>query len=222
MTQKRGLVFRIFIVLAVFIYVGYESRQVLPGFDLTIMLAFFIYYLLWMLFFENVIYREPDEPVIKNDDKRSYIYMQLTFIIGLLFATIDFIGLHYTRLISLEPGIIYAGLGLFTIACLVRYWGLKSLGPYFNRRVAVYENHRLITSGAYKYIRHPIYLGVLLSYIAIPMIFNSWGAWLIMLFTAVPALIYRINVEEGMLIRHFGASYQDYMMKTKKLIPGWW
>ncbi len=79
MTQKRGLVFRIFIVLVVFIYVGYESRQVLPGFDLTIMLAFFIYYLLWMLFFENVIYREPDEPVIENDDKRSYIYMQLTF-----------------------------------------------------------------------------------------------------------------------------------------------
>ncbi len=222
MSRKQGVMTRILIALGVFVYVGYQASQILPRFDVIVMISFFSFYLLWSTIFESHIYQDPDEHVIEDDDRKSYIYLQLTFIIALLFATIDFVGWHYTRLPRLEPYVIYVGFGLFIISCLIRWWGFASIGKYFNPRVAVYENHQLITSGAYKHIRHPLYLGTLLSFIAIPMVFNSWGALLLMVGTTVPALIYRIKVEEELMIRHFGDSYRDYMQRTKKLIPGLW
>jgi protein-S-isoprenylcysteine O-methyltransferase Ste14 len=222
MSRKRGVLIRVIIALGIFIYVGYSSRGVLPDFDLKVMIGFFALYLLWTAVAETLIYQDPDQYVIEDDDRKSYIYLQLSFIIGLFFATIDFVGLHWTRIRSLEPGIIYVGMAVFIISCLVRWWGFNSLGKFFNPRVAIYEQHELITTGAYKIIRHPLYLGSLLSFVAIPMVFNSWGSLLIMIFATLPALNYRINVEEDLLIRHFGSSYQSYQQKTKKVIPGIW
>jgi len=221
-SRKRGVMARMVIALGVFVYVGYEARQVLPGFDLLVMVAFFSIYLLWTTVAEALIYQDPDEYAIEDDDRKSYLYLQFTFMIALFFAAIDFVGLHYTRIKAFEPGIIYVGFVIFFISCLIRWWGFRGIGKYFNPRVAIYENHRLITTGAYKNIRHPLYLGSLLSFIAIPLVFNSWGALLIMLLTTVPALIYRINVEEDLLTRHFGDAYRKYMNRTKKLIPGIW
>jgi protein-S-isoprenylcysteine O-methyltransferase Ste14 len=54
------------------------------------------------------------------------------------------------------------------------------------------------------------------------MVFNSWGALLLLIISNVPALIYRINIEEELLSRHFGDAYSEYVKQTKKLIPGIW
>ncbi len=221
-SRKRGVMMRILISLGVFIYVGYESSKLLPGFDVLVMISFFILYLLWTTVAEALIYQDPDEYVVEDDDRKSYIYLQLAFNLALLFAAIDFVGLHYTRIMALEPYVIYTGFVIFALSCLVRWWGLRSIGKFFNPRVAVYQNHQLVTSGAYKNIRHPLYLGSLLSFIAIPMVFNSWGALLLIIATTVPALVYRINVEEELLSKHFGNAYSNYILKTKKLIPGIW
>ena len=163
-SRKSGVLARILIALGVFLYVGYQSRQVLPGFDLVVMVAFFMVYLLWTTVFEALIYQDPDEYVIEDNDEKSYIYLQLTFMVALFFATIDFVGLHYTRIKGLEPYIIYAGFALFLVSCLIRWWGFNSIGKFFNPRVAIYQNHRLIITGAYRNIRHPLYLGSLLSF----------------------------------------------------------
>ena len=221
-SRKRGVFFRVLISMAIFAYVWYEARGILPQFDLNVMIGFFCIYLLWTTAAESLIYQDPDEYVFEDDDRKSYIYLQLSFIIALFFATIDFVGLHWTRIRALEPGVVYAGLVLFIISCLIRWWGFNSIGKFFNPRVAIYNNHQLITTGAYRYIRHPLYLGSLISFIAIPMIFNSWGALLIVLFTTVPALNYRIKVEEQLMSKHFGEDYRSYMKTTKKIIPGIW
>lgn len=220
--RKRGVMIRVLIALAIFAYVGYQAVKVLPVFDVMVIISFFILYLLWIAIAQTLLYQDPDEYVIEDDDRKSYIYIQLTFMVALLFATIDFVGPHYTRIRALEPYVIYAGFGLFIVSCAINWWGYKSIGKYFNPRVAVYENHQLITTGAYKNIRHPLYLGSLVSFIAIPMVFNSWGSLLLMLFATVPALNNRINIEEELLSRHFGDDYREYAKKTRKIIPGIW
>ncbi|PKM75890.1 MAG: hypothetical protein CVU90_15350 [Firmicutes bacterium HGW-Firmicutes-15] len=221
-SRKNGVLVRILIAIGVFAYVGYQARLVLPGFDLVVMTSFFVFYLLWSTVFEALIYEDPDEYVIQDDDRKSYIYLQLSFMVALFFATIDFVGLHYTRIKSMEPNIIYAGFALFIVSCVIRWWGFKSIGKFFNPRVAIYQNHRLVVTGAYRMIRHPLYLGSLLSFIAIPLVFNSWGALLLMILITLPALVYRINIEEELLTSHFGEAYKTYSQKTKKLIPGIW
>lgn len=221
-SRKRSVLIRIILAVAVFIYIGYLAWQQLPKYDFGVMMGFFIIYLIWVVLSETIIYTDPETYVIEDDDKKSYLYLQFSFLIALFYATIDFVEIHYTRIQSLEPVITVVGFAIFIISCIIRWWGFKSIGKFFNPRVAIYEEHFLITEGAYKNIRHPLYLGSLLSFISIPIVFNSWGALLIILFTTVPALIYRIKIEEEFLIRHFGDEYREYMKNTKKMIPGIW
>lgn len=221
-SRQKGVLLRMVIALGVFIYVGYTARKELPDFDFKVIMAFVLIYLLWSIISQVWIYKDPDEYVVEDDDRKSYLYLQLTYMVALFFAAIDFVGMHITRIKSLEPTIIYAGFILFLFSCWISWWGFRSLGKYFNPRVAVYENHRLITEGAYRNIRHPLYLGSLVSFMAIPLVFNSWGALLILILTTLPALIYRINIEEEFLLEHFGDDYRQYMDRTKKIIPGIW
>lgn len=221
-SRQRNVLIRMILSLGVFIYVGYLAWQQLPKFDFKVILAFFVVYLLWSVITEVWIYQDPDDYVIEDDDRKSYIYLQFSYMIALFYGLIDFVEWHFTRIYNLEPYIIYFGLALFIISCWIRWWGFKSLGKYFNPRVSVYENHRLVTDGAYSKIRHPLYLGSLVSFIAVPAVFNSWGALLIIILTTIPALIYRIKVEEEFLVSHFGDEYRNYILRTKKIIPGIW
>jgi len=140
----------------------------------------------------------------------------------LLYAIQDFTGWHYTRLENWEPWVIIGGFLIYVAFALLRYRAIVTLGKYYNLRVAIYEEHSLITHGIYSSIRHPFYLTALLSVISISLIFSSWGGLLLSLVLTVPAIIYRINIEEDFMLRHFGSEYQEYMARTKKLLPGIW
>lgn len=220
--RQRNVLIRVIIAVAIFLYIAVMAYKQLPSFDFKVITFFFGLYFLWTAVAETIIYKDPDTYVIEDDDRKSYIYVQFSFLIALFFAAIDFVDLNYTRIKTLEPVIIYTGFVLFIISCFVRWWGFNSLGKYFNPRVAIYEDHKLITEGAYKHIRHPLYLGTLLNIISIPLIFNSWGALLIILGLTVPALVYRIKVEEELLTKHFGNEYLEYTKRTKKMFPGIW
>jgi protein-S-isoprenylcysteine O-methyltransferase len=69
-------------------------------------------------------------------------------------------------------------------------------------------------------IRHPAYLGHLLSLFGLGLV--SGNAFALVALTVLPAAatLYRIRVEERALINHFGVSYQEYASRTKKLLPG--
>ncbi|MBL7078993.1 isoprenylcysteine carboxylmethyltransferase family protein [Candidatus Bathyarchaeota archaeon] len=80
------------------------------------------------------------------------------------------------------------------------------------------EGHQLITHGIYKYARHPVYSGVLLSALAIPIHATSPLGFLLALM-AIPLFIYRMGVEKEMLINEFGDEYIEYKKATWRLIP---
>jgi len=221
MSKRRNVLVRMVTALAIFACVAFFAAKQLPAYDFKVIMAFIAVYLVSSVY-EAWIYQDPDDYVVEDDDKKSYLYLQLSFLAALFFATIDFVEKHYTRVVEFEPYVIYLGFVLFVASCVLRWWGLKSIGRYYNPRVAVYRNHRLITDGAYAKVRHPIYLGTLLNSLAIPLVFNSWGALLIIVLFNVPALAYRINIEESFLAQKFGKEYLDYMERSKKLIPGIW
>ena len=169
-----------------------------------------------------MIYEPPDSLVVDDDDRRSYLYMQLSSLVVLFYALLDFVALHLTRLPQYEPQLIWGGFAVLLLSFVIRYRALKALGRFYNPRVAVYEDHFLIKHGAYQRIRHPFYLSALLSALSISMIMSSWGALLITLIGVAPALIYRINLEEAFLLEHLGEEYREYQRKTKRLVPWIW
>lgn len=221
-SRQRNVLIRMLVALGVFVYVGYLGWQQLPRFDFYVVITFFVLYVLWSGVAEAFLYQDPETYVIEDADQRSYLYLQLTFLIALFYSAIDFVDWHYTRLSILEPWVFVLGLLLFLLSCYIRWQAFKSIGKYFNPRVAVYEDHQLITDGAYSKIRHPLYLGTLFSFLSIPIILNSWGGLLIILVTTIPSLVYRIKIEEEFMLKHFNEPYREYMTRTSRLFPGIW
>ncbi len=141
---------------------------------------------------------------------------RLVVVAGLAFSALDIAILRHGRFIPTAfetPGIalFLAGLGLYVVARL-------TLGRFYSETVRIRPEHKLITNGPYRIIRHPIYLGVILFSLSIPMILGSLYGFVTIL-ALIPMLLRRIRIEEKALVSKFGQEYLKYAHKTKKLIP---
>ena len=140
----------------------------------------------------------------------------ILWLVAIAISVIDLVMLRRGRYTLAAVGLagaafLLGGLGLYVIA-------RRALGELFSEAVRIIPEHRLITSGPYRLIRHPIYLGEVFFGLSIPMILGSLYGFIIML-APIPMLIYRIRIEERTLVSKFGQEYLDYASKTKKLIP---
>ena len=77
----------------------------------------------------------------------------------------------------------------------------------------------LVTTGPYRLVRHPIYLGLALLALGEALAFSSWSAFLILLVGIVPTFAWRACAEETLLSRTFGERYAVYQKHTSMLIP---
>ena len=112
----------------------------------------------------------------------------------------------------------WLGVALFAAGGALRLWPVFVLGDRFSGLVAIQPGHRLVTSGVYGVIRHPSYLGLMISSLGWGLAFRSViGVLLAALL--VPPLLVRINVEERLLHSQFGAEYEAYRARTSRLIP---
>lgn len=93
------------------------------------------------------------------------------------------------------------------------------LGKYSSLIITIEQSHRLVTTGPYSIIRHPIYAGIILMFFGYTLSFCSIiGTIFILSFFGV-WFRKRIKLEEQLLIQTFGEEYLDYMKHTKRLIP---
>lgn len=81
------------------------------------------------------------------------------------------------------------------------------------------ESTGLVTTGPYRLVRHPIYLGLSLLAMGQGLAFGSWPACLIVLVGVVPTFIWRACVEERLLYRTFGERFEIYRRRTTMLVP---
>jgi protein-S-isoprenylcysteine O-methyltransferase Ste14 len=113
----------------------------------------------------------------------------------------------------------WLGVALFTVGGVVRLWPVYVLGNRFSGLVAIQPGHTLVTSGIYRAIRNPSYLGMLLNSLGWGLAFRSWIGVILTVVTLVP-LVARINAEERLLRSQFGEKYDAYRARTSRLIPG--
>ncbi len=143
-----------------------------------------------------------------------YALTMMHIIIG-IFCVVE----YFTRLETINYFVSVLGLFLFSVAVVGRYWALKTLGKYHSAQIEIRENHSLVTSGPYRYIRHPIYFFTIIEVISCCLIPNAWYALLLTLLVYTPLLILRLLLEEKVLARQFGASYLHYREIVPCLIP---
>jgi protein-S-isoprenylcysteine O-methyltransferase Ste14 len=111
------------------------------------------------------------------------------------------------------------GTALFGIGFIIRIYSILTLKQYFPYSVAKAENHEIIETGLYKFIRHPGYLGQLIIFIGIAISISNWLSILLMMIPVALGYLYRIKVEEKFMSDQLGEDYKKYQERTKKIIP---
>lgn len=122
---------------------------------------------------------------------------------------------------------IYYSRGIVTVlgslimfsGILVRVFAVLSLGKYFRTTVMVQKGQKLVTTGLYKYIRHPSYSGTLITVLGFGTVLDNWFTVCAMLVVMCIGIAHRVRVEEDVLERNFGTEFLAYKKRTKKLIP---
>lgn len=113
----------------------------------------------------------------------------------------------------------WAGFGLYIVGGTLRLWPVFVLGRRFSGLVAIQKDHTLVTTGIYRYIRNPSYLGLLMGSLGWALLFRAGVGVLITALLLIP-LVARIHSEEHLLAERFGAEYENYRARTWRLLPG--
>lgn len=118
-----------------------------------------------------------------------------------------------------SPFVAIGGLAFVAgLWCIHR--ALKDLGRGFSPSLEIRREHRLVTQGLYRSIRHPMYLGFLLWALAQALLLPNWIAGPAALVGWVVLFASRVEREERMMLDEFGDEYRAYMARTARLIPG--
>lgn len=114
--------------------------------------------------------------------------------------------------------------GLLTLisGSLLRRHCFRVLGEFFSGVVTVQAHHRVIDSGAYRWVRHPSYSAALLLVLGIAMSFGNMAGVVVGFVAAALAYSYRARVEEEALLSSIGAPYATFLATRKRFIPYVW
>ncbi len=112
----------------------------------------------------------------------------------------------------------WIGVGTGFICAILIYWLFSSIGSNISPTVGTRKEHKLITHGIYRWVRHPLYSVGTLLFLSFAAIADSWFI-AVMAVLAFILLALRLPNEEAHLIEKFGDEYREYMKTTGAFLP---
>lgn len=149
-----------------------------------------------------------------RSEKRIWLVVVIALSVALLFKQWQLLKLPIAYLPRQAIALIILSLGL-----ALRFHAIWVLGRFFSTTATTQHQHSLIEKGAYQFIRHPAYTGLLISFFAAGFAMGDLLAMLCLVCPIAYVLNQRIETEEQLLTDYFGQLYYDYSQRTKKLIP---
>jgi protein-S-isoprenylcysteine O-methyltransferase Ste14 len=120
---------------------------------------------------------------------------------------------------QLIPAVAILGVATLCGALVLFFHSHADLGRNWSLSLQLRDEHRLVTTGVYRAIRHPMYASFFLLAIAQLMLLPNWFAGASGLIGVGLLYAFRVRQEERMMLERFGAEYVDYMTHTGRLIP---
>ncbi len=121
-----------------------------------------------------------------------------------------------------QPWLGWLGLTVELAFLWLFYLSHRQLGKNWSVTLEIRNEHKLVTDGLYKYVRHPMYLSFWLWAIAQFLLLPNWFAGLAGLVGVGILYFHRVGHEEAMMRKAFGQSYDDYAKRTGRIIPKPW
>lgn len=125
----------------------------------------------------------------------------------------DFDYTQNTMLLVMGAGFLLVSLRLFRLTH-------KALGKMWSHSLDLREDHKLVTSGIYEKVRHPMYTAFWVWAIGAAFLLPNWVAGFSGLIGFGTLFFLRVGQEEDMMKAEFGDEYEAYMKRTKKVFPG--
>ena len=120
--------------------------------------------------------------------------------------------------IGLPDWVRWLGVGIGIMCTIGIYWLFSSIGSGITPTSATRKEHQLVTSGPYRWVRHPLYTVGSSMFIAFGMMADNW--WIAVLgILAFIGMAIRTPKEEANLIEKFGDEYREYMKSTGRFLP---
>ncbi len=113
----------------------------------------------------------------------------------------------------------YIGLGMFIVFSWLQVLAYKSLGNFYAQDIVIMREHKLVSSGLYKYLRHPQYISQILSDLGAGLALMSYLIVPLVLLIELPLFILRARLEENLLRNHFGDEFLKYKKRSGFFIP---
>jgi len=122
------------------------------------------------------------------------------------------------RFVALSLWPVQAGLGLVVAGLAFAIWARALLGGNWSSDVTLKRDHELILEGPYRWVRHPIYTGILLALAGSALALGEWRGVLAVAFAGA-AYWRKLRIEEAVMRRQFGEAYAEYAKRVPALIP---
>ncbi|MGB7537016.1 MAG: isoprenylcysteine carboxylmethyltransferase family protein [Anaerolineales bacterium] len=159
--------------------------------------------------------------ISKLNRRETIVRIGLVIGLYLALAGIPFADRYAIGVFPEGPALRWLGDALSALGYGFVFWSGLALGKQYSPEVTIQKDHRLITSGPFRWIRHPRYLGVILLTFGLSLTFRSWiGLGAAPFLIAI--LLLRIHDEEELLGREFGAEWDAYCRTSARLMPGIW
>lgn len=176
----------------------------------------------WLYRVDPALLAERLRPVLQRDQPAADRVFMTVFVAAML-AWLATMGLDRRHLFSDMPASLQVlGLALFVLSTLFILWVFREnsfAAPVV--KLQPERAQRVISTGPYAHVRHPMYSGMILFFASVPLILGStWGLAIVPLFLALLAV--RIRIEERTLIAGL-PGYADYAARVRyRLLPGLW
>ena len=122
------------------------------------------------------------------------------------------------EVVTYRPPFFAIGLGLTWAGLAFAVWARLYIGRNWSASVQVKADHELVRSGPYRFVRHPIYTGVLFAFLGSALAMDQWRG-LVAVAIVLAGFLYKIRLEERWMIETFGDAYRDYRRRTRALVP---
>lgn len=158
--------------------------------------------------------RKSSDIVVRNSEAILSLVTDSSLIVGFVLAQSK-----YLRLAKQGDVITWFGLAIFLLGIGFRLHAIYRLKKFFTVNIAILNDHELMTEGIYRFIRHPAYLGVIIAYAGMGLAMGNLLSLIIMVTSVMLVFLWRIRLEEKMLIKAFPLEYPAYQKKSWRLLP---
>lgn len=178
------------------------------------------YWLTTLLFLaEPLVMRDRARRAESRESRHEIVLIVVSLVAGLALCA----SFHATGLGNLgdvaATRVRTGGLSVFAAGVALRYWSARALGPWFTREVHLDPDQELVSRGPYRWLRHPLYTGLLIIALGMAALFANVLGMIATVGLVAAAIFRRVHREEALLDARFAGDYRRWRSRRYGLLP---